>query len=69
MLKRVDVAVCETIKAVAGGDTSGGIKVFDLSNDGVGYATSGGYVDDIAAQLDEIKAAIIAGEIEVPTAP
>jgi basic membrane protein A len=69
MLKRVDVAVCETIKAVAGGDTSGGFKVFDLSNDGVGYATSGGYVDDIAAQLDEIKAAIIAGEIEVPTAP
>lgn len=69
MLKRVDVAVCETIKAVAGGDTSGGFKTFDLSNDGVGYATSGGYVDDIAAQLDEIKAAIIAGEIEVPTAP
>ncbi|MFZ9158177.1 MAG: BMP family lipoprotein, partial [Ilumatobacteraceae bacterium] len=69
MLKRVDVAVCETIKAVAGGDTSGGIKVFDLSNDGVGYATSGGYVDDIAAQLDEIKAKIVAGDIEVPTAP
>ena len=69
MLKRVDVAVCETIKAVAGGDTSGGIKVFDLSNDGVGYATSGGYVDDIAAQLDEIKGMIVAGDIEVPTAP
>jgi basic membrane protein A len=69
MLKRVDVAVCETIKAVAGGDTSGGFKTFDLSNDGVGYATSGGYVDDIAAQLDEIKAKIVAGEIEVPKAP
>lgn len=69
MLKRVDVSVFETMKAACEGDTAGGIKVFDLSNDGVGYATSGGYVDDIAAQLDEIKAKIVAGEIEVPTAP
>lgn len=69
MVKRVDVAVFETMKAACEGDTEGGIKVFDLSNDGVGYATSGGYVDDIAAQLDEIKAKIVAGEIEVPTAP
>ena len=69
MLKRVDVAVFETMKAACEGDTSVGIKVFDLSNDGVGYATSGGYVDDIAAQLDEIKAAIVAGDITVPTNP
>ena len=69
MLKRVDVAVFETMKAACEGDTSGGIKVFDLSNDGVGYATSGGYVDDIVAQLDEIKAAIVAGDITVPTNP
>ena len=69
MLKRVDVAVFETMKAACEGDTSGGIKVFDLSNDGVGYATSGGYVDDIAAQLDEIKAEIVSGAITVPTAP
>ena len=69
MLKRVDVAVFETIKAVADGDTSGGIKVFDLSVDGVGYATSGDYLTDFIDQLEEIKAKIIAGEIEVPTAP
>jgi basic membrane protein A and related proteins len=69
MVKRVDVAVFETMKAACEGDTEGGIKVFDLSNDGVGYATSGGYVDDIASQLDDIKAKIVAGEITVPTAP
>ncbi len=69
MLKRVDVAVFETIKAVNDGDTSGGIKVFDLSNDGVGYSTSGGYIDDFVEQLDEIKAMIVAGDITVPTAP
>jgi basic membrane lipoprotein Med (substrate-binding protein (PBP1-ABC) superfamily) len=30
MLKRVDVAVYESIKAFQGGDKSGGVKVFDL---------------------------------------
>ena len=69
MLKRVDVAVFETIKAVSEGDTKGGTIVFDLKSDGVGYATSGGYLDDVQADLDEIKAKIISGEIEVPTAP
>jgi basic membrane protein A and related proteins len=69
MLKRVDVAVFETAKAVAEGDTAGGIFTFDLSVDGVGYATSGGYIDDIVDQLEEFKAQIIAGDIVVPTAP
>ena len=69
MLKRVDVAVFETIKAVQDGDTEGGINVFDLSVDGVGYSTSGGYIDEFVDQLEEIKAMIIAGDIEVPTAP
>jgi len=69
MLKRVDVAVFETIKAVNDGDKTGGIKVFDLSNDGVGYSTSGGYIDEFVEQLDEIKALIVSGDITVPTAP
>ncbi|MEN9801568.1 MAG: hypothetical protein RLZ37_693 [Actinomycetota bacterium] len=69
MLKRVDVAVFETIKAVSEGDKTGGIKVFDLTNDGVGYSTSGGYIDEFVEQLEEIKAAIVSGEITVPTAP
>ena len=69
MLKRVDVAVQQTIEALANGEFRGGVRVFDLSVDGVGYATSGGFVDDIAPQLDEFKQQIIDGEIEVPTAP
>jgi basic membrane protein A len=69
MIKRVDVAVFETIKASVNGDKSGGIKMFDLSNDGVGYSTSGGYLDDVVDQLEEIKAKIVAGEIEVPSMP
>ena len=69
MLKRVDVAVFETVKAAQDGTLAGGFATYDLKVDGVGYSTSGGYLDDVVAQLEEIKAAIIAGEIEVPTAP
>ena len=66
MLKRVDVAVYETIAAQVEGNFEGGYRTFDLSTDGVGYSTSGGFVDDIVDQLEELKAAVIAGEIEVP---
>jgi len=69
MLKRVDNAVFQTIKAVQDGDLSGGFKAFDLSVDGVGYATSGGYLDEFADQLDDLKAQIVAGDIVVPTTP
>ena len=66
MLKRVDVAVYNTIEAVANGEFEGDTQVFDLKVDGVGYSTSGGFIDDIVPQLEEFKQAIIDGEIEVP---
>ncbi len=69
MIKRVDEAVYQTIQQVQAGDTSGGTKVFDLSVDGVGYATSGGYVNDIVPVLEDYKAKIVSGEIKVPTDP
>jgi basic membrane protein A len=70
MLKRVDVAVFEAIKAFSEGTLEPGVQTFDLSNDGVGYSTSGEFLsEDIVAQLDELKAQIVAGDIEVPTAP
>jgi basic membrane protein A and related proteins len=69
MLKRVDVAVFETIAAQVNGTFEGGYHTFDLARDGVGYSTSGGFVDDISGQLEELKQQIIDGEIEVPTAP
>ena len=56
MLKRVDTAVFETVKAAQEGTLVGGFVTYDLSVDGVGYSTSGGYVDDIVDQLEEIKA-------------
>jgi len=69
MLKRVDVAVYNTIKAVKDGDKAGGINVFDLSVDGVGYSTSGDYLTEFVDQLEAIKADIISGKITVPEAP
>jgi basic membrane protein A len=69
MLKRVDVAVFEILKDHANGDFAAGPQVYDLSVDGVGYSSTGGYVDDIADQLDGFKAEIVAGNIVVSTDP
>jgi basic membrane protein A and related proteins len=69
MLKKVDVAVDQSIQDLANGKWTGGHTVFDLAVGGVDYSTSGGFLDDIKAQLDDYKQQIIDGEIEVPTKP
>lgn len=69
MLKNVNVAVYEYLSDVEAGDIPSGVTTYDLEVDGVGYSTSGGFVDDITDQLDEFKQQIIDGEITVPTAP
>lgn len=68
MLKNVNVAVYEYLSQVNDGDFPSGVTTYDLAVDGVGYSTSGGFVDDIVDQLDELKQQIIDGEISVPTA-
>lgn len=65
MIKRVDVAVYDYVNAVAGNTVAQLPARFDLANNGVGYSTSGGQVDDIVPQLEAYKAAIIAGQIDV----
>ena len=69
MLKRVDVATFNMIQSVADGSPLVSYQTYDLKADGVGYATSGGFVDDISSQIDEYAAKIKSGEIKVPTAP
>lgn len=66
MLKRVDVAVYQSINAVVDDSFVGGVRTFSLVDDGVGYSTSGGFVDDIADQLEDYKQQIIDGDIVVP---
>jgi basic membrane protein A len=70
MLKRVDVAVFNSIEAVGAGSL-GSSQVFGMAEDGVDYATSNPeeLTADITEQLDEFKQQIIDGTIVVPETP
>jgi basic membrane protein A len=68
MLKRVDNAVEAFIGDFVEGDVEGGTDVTnDLSTEGVGLSTTGGFIDDIQSDIDEYRQQIIDGDIEVPT--
>ncbi len=69
MLKRVDNAVYNITSDVINDSFTAGETRYDLAADGVGYSTSGGFVDDIVDQLEEAKAGIVDGTVTVPTAP
>jgi basic membrane protein A len=66
-LKRMDVAVFDFAKAFKDGTTKAGFDSYDMKRDGVGYATSGGFVDDILPKIEDYKTRIVAGEITVPS--
>jgi basic membrane protein A len=69
MLKRVDVSVFQIIKDVVEGKFEGGIHVYGLEIDGVGYALDEYnrdlISDEVLARVEEIKAEIVAGTIQV----
>jgi basic membrane protein A len=71
MIKRGDVAVFDTIVAVAEGRFSAGLRSFGLAEDGVGYVSEGphaaGIAEDIKAQVAALRARVIAGSIKIPT--
>ncbi|WP_165969294.1 BMP family ABC transporter substrate-binding protein [Actinomadura sp. KC06] len=67
MMRRVDVAVFDFVSGVLKGQFHAGTKVYDLSNKGVGYATSGGLMEDIRGRVEALKQEIIKGKIKVPS--
>jgi basic membrane protein A and related proteins len=67
MLKRVDTATFNMIQSVADDKPLTSYQSYDLASDGVGYSTSGGYIDDITDQIDEWAEKIKSGEVEVPS--
>lgn len=70
MVKHIDVAVYDAIERQHDGTDLGGTRtVYGLKAGGVGYATSGGFVDRIEARLDDIEQKIVDGSISVPTSP
>jgi basic membrane protein A len=71
MVKRVDVAVFETIKALGENRWSSGIKVFGLAEQGVAWVyddrNKAKIPDATRATVDSLKAEIIAGHIVAPS--
>ena len=69
MLKRVDTATYDMVQSIVDDKPLTSYQTYDLAHDGVGYATSGGFIDDITDQINEYADKIKSGEIKVPTAP
>ena len=69
MLKQADIATYTIGMEVANGVPKDGNNVFGVGRGGVGYSTSGGFVDPIKAQLDAFADRIASGEILVPRKP
>jgi basic membrane protein A len=67
-LKRVDNALYDVSTQMLNGTfVGGGTLRYDLTNDGVGYATTGNHIPaDIIAEAEAIKAQIADGSLKVP---
>lgn len=66
-LKNVDVAVYDLVESVKKDAPLTGTNSYSLAKDGVGLSTSGGFIDDIKAQLAAAKKKIVNGDIKVKT--
>jgi basic membrane protein A len=69
MLKNANVGTYEFVTSVANRTFVPGHRDYGVAEGGVGYATSGGFVDDIKDQIDAYAAQISSGEIVVPDVP
>jgi basic membrane protein A and related proteins len=69
MVKRLDVAVYEVLRDYSRGIFTSGVRQFGLAEGGVDIAYSGGFIDDIRPQIEDLRAQIIAGEVVVPSKP
>lgn len=66
-MKSVDVSVYDTVNNLVNGTLEGGNVVYDLAAGGVDIAPTQDLLsDDVIAAVEDVKAKIISGEIEVP---
>ncbi len=65
VVKNVDVAVFDMIKSVKDGKPLTGQHPYLLKDGGVSLATSGGFIDDIKAKIEEAKKNIVDGKVKV----
>ena len=69
VLKRVDVAVFDTIAAFRRNQFRAGLQRFDLASGGVDITSTGGALDPLAGELQSVRDRIVRGEITVPVKP
>jgi basic membrane protein A len=71
MVKRVDVAVKETIRAAASHEFSGGMHELGLAEGAIDYVHEGPHAtlipDDVKAKVDALRSEVLAGRIHVPS--
>jgi basic membrane protein A len=71
MVKGVDAAVYDAIKATLDGTFTGGIRVFGLAESGVGYVYDANNEQlippAVRARVEQLRDSIIAGHIRVPS--
>lgn len=67
-LKRVDSAVYDVAKEALEGTLASGVKTYTLEDEGVDIVTgdTSNLSDDLKAEIEDVKAKIISGEITVP---
>lgn len=66
-MKRVDIAVYDTVEALLDGSLKGGVQTYDLAAGGVDIAPTQDLLPaDVISAIDEVKQKIIDGEIKVP---
>jgi basic membrane protein A len=69
VIKRSDVAVYTVLEEYAHDEFRPGLRMFDLESAGVDLSYSGGYLADVRSVIEDFKAKIIDGRIEVPCIP
>jgi basic membrane protein A len=71
MIKRIDVAVFETVESVQQGKWNGGIREVGLADGALDYVYDENnkvwITDEIRAKVEALRAEILAGRITVPT--
>lgn len=66
MIKRANTVAFDFIRDVEAGRVQSGDRTYGIKEHGVGFATSGGQIKDISADLDDFAQQIAAGDLKIP---
>jgi basic membrane protein A len=69
VVKRIDVAIYETMQQFVEGNYSAEAVEYDLASNGIELSYSGGRIDQYKTQIEALREGIISGEISVPCLP